>query len=147
MELKSSCGVRQNYAWNSFKLLEIQRRHRMTVRRGSGRNEKIALPNDPAAGLQISPELRVFPGFGQRKRQHGVILQHAFHKTDTAIPDSCVRGTGAAVQEFRCRDGGDKKQIVGVSGQKCIKVEPPPLAGDKERSVNDYSHTTAFGGF
>jgi|SRR5271157_2551115 len=105
-----------NYPWNPFKLPAIQRRHPMTVRLGCGCNVKVALPDDLASALQLHPELRVFPCFCQRKRQHGVILQHAFHKTDTAFPDNCVRGAGAAMQEFRRRDGSDKKQIGGVRG-------------------------------
>ncbi len=118
----------------------------MTVRRGCGCDVKIALPDDLAPALQLRPELGVLPRFCQRKRQHGVILQHAFHKTNAAFPDNCVRGTGATMQEFGCRDGSDKKQISGVRGQETIKVKPPSLAGDEQRTVNHYSHAKAFGG-
>ena len=103
----------------------------MPVRLGRGGNVKVALSDDQPTPLQLYPKRCVFSRFHQRKRQHGIICQDTLYKTNSAFTDVCVRGAGATMQEFGCRDRSDKKQIDGVRGEKSTEAEPPPFAGDE----------------
>jgi len=117
--------VKEPQTGNSLEFTDVLRGHGKTESESRCRNLHIPRTDCIALALQFRPNPRMLTRFRQRERRDPKIPDYALHESDASFAHRGVDCALAAVQEFRCRDCGDPKNLRSAAiSTKLSRITP-----------------------
>ena len=99
-----------------------------------------------ALNLELCPQSAVVPGFRESEGNDREVCQDSLNESLAGDFNARVGCALDAVQQLGSSDGCHVEGVAGISSVKRREIESLSLCSDKDRAIEDYSHSGDLSG-